>query len=123
MGKPLKYPDEDLFSGTVDGYFALIFDDQGGKIIGKLNEVWSKAGLLRHLDIDRHTYSDYKQRYPNAIKRAENKIEEWWVNRLAGTTPTGAIFYLKNAFHEDYKDRTETDLTSGGKPFSVKWEK
>jgi len=33
---------------------------------------------------------------------------------LAGTTPTGAIFYLKNAFSADYRDRTETDLTSKG---------
>jgi len=33
------------------------------------------------------------------------------VQRLGGTTPTGAIFYLKNAFKDDYKDRHETDTT------------
>jgi hypothetical protein len=38
------------------------------------------------------------------------------VQRLAGTTPTGAIFYLMNAFRDDYQEKS--DITSGGLPIS-----
>lgn len=79
----------------------------------------SKAGLRVHLDIDKSTYSDYKKRFPQPLKKAEDIIESEWVKRLSGVAATGAIFYLKNAFFEDYRDRKETDLTSGGKPLMI----
>lgn len=75
----------------------------------------SKAGLRVFLNISKSTYSEYKKKYPNPIKRAEDLIEEAWVQRLDSPAATGAIFYLKNAFQEDYKDRHNTDVTSGGK--------
>lgn len=77
----------------------------------------SKAGLRVMLDIDKSTYSRYKKnpKFATHIKRAESIIEAAWVNRLDSAAATGAIFYLKNAFSEDYRDRTETDITSGGK--------
>lgn len=67
----------------------------------------SKAGLLVKLDLGRTQYNEYKKKYPNAVKKAENIIEEAWVQRLSGAAATGAIFYLKNAFKENYKDRRE----------------
>lgn len=73
-----------------------------------------KAGLRAFFDISKQTYSQYKKKYPDPIKRFENLTESAWVQRLAGNSPTGAIFYLKNAFFEDFRDRTETDITSGG---------
>lgn len=73
----------------------------------KDKKIPSKAGLRVHLDMIKETYSDYKKRYPHPIKKAENLIEEAWVQRLNGMAATGAIFYLKNAFFEDYKDRKE----------------
>ena len=78
-----------------------------------------KAGLCLALGINRSTYNDYKKKYPNALKGIELYIESAWVRRLDGQAATGAIFYLKNAFREDYKDRTETDITSGGKPIPI----
>jgi hypothetical protein len=74
----------------------------------------NKAGLCVFLNISRSTYNEYKKKYPDALKGIEDYIENAWVQRLAGTTPTGAIFYLKNAFSNDYRDRTETDLTTKG---------
>ena len=68
------------------------------------------------LDISRPVYADYKKKFPDTIKRAENIIENAWVQRLSGNAATGAIFYLKNAFHLYYRDRRETDITSGGEP-------
>jgi hypothetical protein len=65
-----------------------------------------------HLRISRDTYSEYRKKFPDTIKAANDWIENAWVQRLSTTAPTGAIFYLKNAFKEDYRDRTETDVTS-----------
>ena len=72
--------------------------------------MYSKAGLLHCLDISRSVYADYKKKFPETLRLAEYAIEEDWVNRLSTTVATGAIFYLKNAFKEDYKDRTESDI-------------
>lgn len=74
----------------------------------------NKAGLRLHLDISRDTYSEYRKKHPDAIRVADTAIESAWVQRLTSTGATGAIFYLKNAFREDYSDRTETDITTGG---------
>ena len=88
----------------------------------KKKEIPSKAGLFVALDISRETYSQYKKKFPDAVKRSEAVIEAAWVKRLQESYPTGAIFYLKNAFKDDYRDRYETDLTSGGKPLIVKFD-
>lgn len=77
----------------------------------KNTDVPTKAGLRIWLDVSPPVYVDYKNKYPNALKRVENIIEDSWVQRLAGNNVTGAIFYLKNAFKEEYKDRTETALS------------
>jgi hypothetical protein len=55
----------------------------------------NKAGLRVRLTISRETYSDYKKKYPDAIKAAEAVIENAWVRRLAGPNATGSIFYLR----------------------------
>lgn len=105
-GRPSKYATAELFERKANEYFESCTD--GTKIP-------NKAGILVHMGIaDRSTWADYKKKFPLTIKAIENKIEVCWINRLAGNSPTGAIFYLKNAFKEDYKDRQETDVTSGG---------
>lgn len=75
-----------------------------------------KAGLCLALGISRETYSEYKNKpeYSDTIKGFNSYIESCWVRRLNGQGATGAIFYLKNAFKEDFKDRIESDVTSGG---------
>lgn len=78
----------------------------------------NKAGLLLEMEISKPTYNTYKKVF-YSLKRFENAVENAWVQRLGGNSPTGAIFYLKNAFAEDFKDRHETDLTSGGKPLPI----
>lgn len=100
MARTPKYKDEKTLKKAINAYF-------GKRRIYAPN----KAGLCLHLGVSRDTYSEYRERYPDAIKSADLRIEDWWVDRLAGTTPTGAIFYLKNAFHQDYKDRHENDTT------------
>lgn len=105
MGRIAKYTNEEDLDAVISQYFE--------KCIEK-KELPNKAGLCLFLGISRDTYSEYRKRYPDAIKRADSFIENAWVQRLGSNAPTGAIFYLKNAFKENYKDRHETDLTSAG---------
>ncbi len=104
-GRPPKFKTDEKLNIKCKAYF---------KECISLKEIPSKAGLRVYLDISRETYSEYKDKFVDAIKRAEDLIEKAWVQRLRDAAATGAIFYLKNAFKEDYKDRTETDLTSKG---------
>ena len=105
-GRPPKYSSEEDLRTEITAYFAQC---------DKKHEMPNKAGLCLFLGISRDTYNEYKKtRFPDAIKASEATIEDAWVQRLAGTTPTGAIFYLKNAFSDDYRDRHETDVTSKG---------
>lgn len=104
-GRPPKYATELLLKDKVMGYFERCAEKK---------EIPNKAGLRLFLDIDKSTYSDYKKKFPNPIKRGEEVIENAWIQRLGQAASTGAIFYLKNAFKDDYRDRYESDLTSGG---------
>lgn len=113
MGRPPKWKSEDALDKACEAYFQECIQKK---------EIPSKAGLRVHLDLIKERYSDYKKKYPHPIKKAENLIEKAWVNRLSGVAATGAIFYLKNAFFEDYRDRHETDITSGGKPLNISFD-
>jgi hypothetical protein len=62
------------------------------------------------LDISRPTYNEYRKKYPNTIRRADAGIETAWVQKLAGQSSTGSIFYLKNAFKETYQDKHEQNV-------------
>lgn len=77
---------------------------------------FTKAGLLFRLGLSRESYREYKAKpeFVDTIRQIEFLIEDAWLQRLTATGATGAIFYLKNAFKEEYKDRNETDVTSGG---------
>jgi hypothetical protein len=108
-GRPLKFETADLMQDAIASYF---------KYCSAERLMPNKAGLCHSIKISRDTYNEYKKRFPDTVKEAEQFIEDAWVQRLAGTTPTGAIFYLKNAFSADYRDRQEVEH-SGDLPFSV----
>jgi len=113
-GKPPIYKNEDELKKVVGNYFKRL-----DELPPLTREMPSKVGLRTELCLIRDTYNEYKKRYPDTIKKAENIIEKAWVERLAGANATGSIFYLKNAFFEDYRDRTEHDLLSGGKVLKI----
>jgi len=80
-------------------------------------EVPNKAGIRLTLAICRDTYCDWKKKghqFSDTIKKIDDRIEQYWIERLNKPACTGAIFYLKNAFKENYKDRYEQHLTSKG---------
>lgn len=73
----------------------------------------TKGGMALCLDTCRDTLGEYekKENYSDTIKRAYKTIENAWVQKLAGQSVAGIIFYLKNAFKENWKDRNEVHNT------------
>ena|SRR3990167_6124496 len=105
-GRPPIFKNEREFLSAIEEYLANCETKK------KMPNV---AGFAAFNKIGRERYYDYAKKYPHIKRQFEAFVESEWVDRLAGTSATGAIFYLKNAFREFYKDRTETDITSGGK--------
>ncbi len=110
MARPkgtLKFRTPKDFEDLISDYFGLL-----------KNDMPTKAGLALYLDTTRETLGDYEKRdgYSYTLKRAYYVIENAWVQRLTGQAVAGVIFYLKNAFKNDYRDRNETDITTAGKP-------
>ena len=99
-GRPLKYTPDEL-QIAVDDYFAT---EQKPTI----------AGLAVHLDMDRQTLYNYRERdeFFDILKRAVNKVEAKYEGRLIyENNPTGVIFALKNM---GWKDKTEQDVRVDG---------
>lgn len=118
-GRPRAWETPKDLEREIDSYFEEV-DEQ--------KTMPTKAGLTLHLGVVKDTLSNYQRRevkenateeekeiakeYGQFIDKAYAVIENAWTQRLAGSVPTGSIFYLKAAFH--YKDRF--DVTSDEKP-------
>lgn len=121
MGRPRKWEHPNELVQDITSYLQRCADKK---------EKPNKAGLALHLNTTKHTLGDYENgdrdlpkeqleegelNFSDAIKRAYDYIENAWVQRLDNNAQaTGPIFYLKNAFHKDYKDKHEFDHTSKG---------
>lgn len=102
-GRPPKYSSTDALEIKIAEYLLLC---------EKTKQMPNKAGLCMHLGIVKDTYCEWKKnvaKFSDSIKAFENITENSWVQRLGGNSPTGAIFYLKNAFKEDYRERQEIE--------------
>ena len=77
-----------------------------------IERIPTKNGLCIALDITRETYNQWKKK-SDTLKKVEQEIEEYWVERLKGNNVAGIIFYLKNAFQ--YRDNKGVDITTKGK--------
>lgn len=111
FGRPLKYSVDDIKLAAIQ-YFEECLQNRW---------IPSKAGLLRKLNMSRESYREYKKKkdFVDTIRFVEHSIEEAWVQRLTSQGANGAIFYLKNAFRDDYQDRVENDITSRGEKLSA----
>lgn len=84
-------------------------------------EVPTITGLAYHLGFEsRQSFYDYEkeQQFSYTIKRARLFIEKEYEEQLSVGNTVGAIFALKNM---GWKDRTEQDVTSGGKTIQNIW--
>lgn len=101
-GRPLKYTTIEEIQPLIDKYFEDV------PIVE-----WTITGLALALDTSRRVLCEYegKDKFSNAIKKAKEMVENSYEIDLKKSGRTGTIFALKNF---DWKDKTETDITSKG---------
>lgn len=101
-GRPLKFQTVEELQKMIDKYFEVTNPDE-----------WTWTGLALYLDTDKKTLMDYREReeFIPSLKNALLKVENGYEIDLKKHGRTGSIFALKNF---DWKDKTETDLTTKG---------
>jgi hypothetical protein len=116
-GRPPKFKTVEELECLISDYFKKKDEEK---------KPYTITGLANALDTTRETLLDYENRdgeFSYTIKKAKSKVEEYVEDYLfTGKNQTGAIFNLKNNY-KGWKDKNETDLTTGGKEFNFKWEK
>lgn len=111
VGRPLKFKTVKELQDKIDIYL-----EQTPK------EEWTITGLALALDTYRQTLLNYEEKdeYLDTIKKAKQMIENSYELDLKKSGRTGTIFALKNF---DWKDKTETDITTLGKAITWNEEK
>jgi hypothetical protein len=128
MARPLKYNNVDDIQRAIDEYFdncdnrvQQVYSAKNDGVIEVIDpEPYTMSGLAYAMGIDRDTLLSYSKRdeFIGTIKRARDKVHSDVERRLMeGKGAVGAIFNLKNNFN--WKDKTETDITSGNKPIPI----
>ena len=110
-GRPPKFKTPEDMQQAIDEYYDSLYEtDDDGKAVRRPPTV---SGLAYHLNMSTEALRNYevKPEFVATVKRAKQRIEMALEDRLYGTTsPTGAIFNLKNNF--GWKDKSEQDITS-----------
>jgi hypothetical protein len=99
VGRKAKYEAPEDLELAIDAYF----EEFGNGV--------TISGLAYYLGFEsRQSMYDYKERpeFSYIIKRAALFIEQNYEGKLSNTSPTGAIFALKNM---GWKDKHEQELT------------
>lgn len=121
--RPLLFKTVSELQSKIDAYFESCFDnqeikDKKGNTTGYIKtqiRPYTVSGLAVALDTSRQTLINYEEKadYFDTVKKAKDIIENWTEEQLYRSTQvTGVIFNLKNNY--DWKDKTETDITSLG---------
>lgn len=107
MARPLKFNNLEELEKRISDYFA-----------STPREEWTITGLAIALDTCRQTLLNYEEKdiFLDTIKRAKLFVENSYEIDLKKHGRTGTIFALKNF---DWKDQTQTDITSGNKPIPI----
>jgi len=113
-GRPSVFKTPEEMQVAIDSYFDSCWelDDKDKKVNIR---PYTITGLANALGICRQALLDYEDK-PNfiaTVKRAKAEVAQYVEEYLfTGKNQTGAIFNLKNNFN--WKDQTQTDLTSNG---------
>lgn len=108
MGRPPKFKTPEELEQKINEYLENCAKDK---------DYPTKGGLALYLDTTRDVLGDYekKEEFSNAIKRVYEIIEDAWVQALQKKqSVAGIIFYLKNAFSKEWRDKQEVDHTTKG---------
>lgn len=105
-GRPLKFESAEQIEELAAAYFKETPNDE-----------WTITGLALALDTSRRVLVEYedKELFSNTIKKLKTKIENQYELSLRKHGRSGDIFGLKNF---GWKDKTETDITTGGEPLN-----
>lgn len=129
MGRPPLFDNPEALQSKVDEYFIWVLGEREWVVndSGEREERVKRAachttvtGMALFLGFEsRQSIYDYEERgdFSYIIKKARMKVEDAYEQRLHGTTPTGAIFALKNM---GWKDKTEQDLNVQGQ-LGITW--
>lgn len=110
-GRPLKFATVAELQIKIDAYFREMKEFLYVNADGiPVYEPLTITGLALALDTSRKVLMEYEGRdeFSNAIKTAKTRIENFAEKRLFGSTPTGAIFALKNF---GWKDESQVKQT------------
>lgn len=107
QGRPPKYTDPLEFKRVADDYFNSTVAAE---------DVPTINGLCLALGITRETLCQYgnKPIFSDTVKQIKMRLEAWWEKRLAGSTPTGTIFWLKNQGWSDRIDNVVSNPDGSG---------
>jgi hypothetical protein len=111
-GRPLKFKTVEELTQKIEAYFNAVPSPE-----------WTITGLALALDTYRQTLLNYEEKdeFMDTIKRAKLMVENSYEIDLKKHGRSGTIFALKNF---DWKDKSETDITSKGEslqPILVKF--
>lgn len=111
-GRPRTIPTPEEFQARVEAYFA----SDAGKATPTLSGMALEIGLWG-IDALRE-YESYEG-FSDTVKKAKARVMQRHEERLFGTTPTGSIFWLKNA---GWKDNQDVNIgNQGGEAFKQEW--
>lgn len=125
-GRPATYETPEELQQAVDSYFEYLKGEYidvketqviDGKEVDTIRREWTRfpenatiTGLVLHLGfVHRQSLTDYEKRndeFSDIIKKARTRVESDYEKQLYKSTPTGAIFALKNM---GWKDKQETE--------------
>ncbi len=114
MGRPSKYDPkfcDEVREFLKDGYSVAAFAGHIGVAVSTV-----------HLWVNEH------EEFSDAVKEAQASAVLWWENRGRDIAlgkdgnPTLVIFGLKNRAKDEWRDKTETELSGGLKVEEVAWQ-
>lgn len=135
-GRPMMYDTAEEMQRLIDLYFLACKAHQSDNadylvglsvdellIINDIDDVFpTVSGLGYVLGLSRQGLLNYEGReeFVDTIKRAKQRIEASLEQRLAGQSPAGTIFNLKNNF--GWKDQQQQEISGpNGGPQEHKW--
>jgi hypothetical protein len=105
-GRPPKYTTAEDMQVAIDSYFSSRNDLNRPTI----------TGLARSLGLSRQGLIEYcnKGAFSDTVRDAKQRVEEFLENRLYDSSPTGAIFNLKNNYKWEDVVKNENKSTIAG---------
>ena len=113
-GRPFLFTSEEELKDKIEEYWDYCEEHE---------RVMTLSGLAYYLGMTRQTLYNYSTRdkFGHIVQRAKDRIEMDTEERLqlAGQATTGIIFSLKNNYHWDADNKTETKIESTNKNYDL----